>query len=264
MPSSEIVKTEAKIPILGIHVAITSYHVAVTQVFKWIEKPVGRYVCISNVHMCMEAFDDSNFRSIVNKADMVVPDGRPLLWALKLLGHSKATQVRGSDFLLNICEKAQRNNVPIGFYGASQQSLTDFMKCIREKFPKLNVSFYVSPPFTAMKNEESDKYIEKINASGTRILFVGLGCPKQERWMFTYSDKLSCVMLGVGAAFDFLSGHKKQAPRWLQRAGLEWLFRLVNDPRRLLSRYLRHNPRFIYYFFFQLIRDKRDRNRSKF
>jgi N-acetylglucosaminyldiphosphoundecaprenol N-acetyl-beta-D-mannosaminyltransferase len=122
------------------------------------------------------------------------------------------------------------------------------MSYLAKEFPTLNIACSISPPFRPLTVEEDEIYIQQINDAGVRILFVGIGCPKQENWMAAHKERLLCVMIGVGAAFDFFSGRKRHAPRWMQKAGLEWLFRLVSDPRRLWRRYLKHNPRFVWHF----------------
>lgn len=214
------------------------------------------YVCLSNVHMCMEAYDSPEFNRVVNNADLVVPDGMPLVWALKALGEESAAQVRGADLLLHTCEKAEKNGIPIGLYGGTPESLLDFTNFLKGQYPGLQISFASSPPFRQLSQEEKDRYVEKINESAARILFVGIGCPKQEKWMAEHRDKLSCVMIGVGAAFDFFSGRQKLAPRWMQRIGLEWLHRLISEPRRLWKRYLKHNPRFVFHFGKQMVKQR--------
>ena len=242
--------------ILTIPVAITSYSDSVKRIIKAAGESVGQYVCVSNVHMCMEAFDCARFNKVVNDADMVVPDGVPLVWALKALGEKDALQVRGSDLMMRLCEEAQKLSIPIGLYGGTPDNLIDLRAPLIKKFPSLKIPFYSSPPFRELSQEEKNTYIKEINATGAKILFVGIGCPKQENWMAEHRNKLSCVMLGVGAAFDFFTGRKKSAPRWMQKYGLEWAFRLADEPKRLWWRYLKHNPRFIYYFFIQWVKHK--------
>jgi N-acetylglucosaminyldiphosphoundecaprenol N-acetyl-beta-D-mannosaminyltransferase len=241
-----------KIQILKIQVNVTSYGDAVQRILKWCQDSSGRYICVSNVHMCMEAYDHSNFCKIVNEADLVVPDGVSLVWAQKLMGEKAASQVRGSDLLLKLCAEAELHEIPIGLYGGTEKSLNDFVEFIKNRFPQLIISFFSSPPFRELSREEEKNYIENINKSGISLLFLGIGCPKQEKWMAKHKSNLNCVMIGVGAAFDFFSGQKKHAPIWMQKSGLEWLFRLYSEPRRLWKRYLKHNPRFIYYLLKQI------------
>ena len=246
-------KTIKKVSILKINIDSVSYSSALKKIIARVDNHVNSYICVSNVHMCMEAFDDPFFCKVVNNADLVVPDGKPLVWAQRWLGEKTASQVRGPDLFLLVCKEAEKANIPIGLYGGTKQSLSKLMIFLEKKFPKLNIPYSYSPPFRQLTPIEDEICTKNINDSGTRIVFVGIGCPKQERWMAAHKDRLNCVMIGVGAAFDFFSGEKRQAPRWMQKAGMEWVFRLFNDPKRLWKRYLKHNPRFVYYFLKQLL-----------
>lgn len=238
-------------------VAIAAIEQATEVMFTAALEGESRYVCVANVHMCMEAFDSPEFNAVVNGADLVVPDGKPLVWGVRALGAKEAGHVRGSDLLLHLCGRAEREGVAIGLYGGTPESLVDFQTFLHGAFPKLRIAFAASPPFRPLTPEETAHYANEIQDSGARILFVGIGCPKQERWMAAHRGLLPCVMIGVGAAFDFFSGRKKHAPRWMQRVGLEWLFRLGSEPRRLWKRYLKHNPRFVYHFAKQYLQWRR-------
>ncbi|MBM7072035.1 WecB/TagA/CpsF family glycosyltransferase [Shewanella sp. 202IG2-18] len=204
----------------------------------------------------MEVFDFKDFREIVNNADLVVPDGKPLVWGQKLLGNSKAHQIRGQDLTFETCRLAEKENLSVGFYGASQETLDAMNIKLTSHYPKLNIVYSYSPPFRQLNKEEKKLLVDNLNNSGIDILFVGLGCPKQEKWMAEHKKCLKCVMLGVGAAFDFIAGNKKHAPKWMQSVGLEWLFRLLCEPTRLWKRYLKQNPRFVWYFIQQLLGKK--------
>lgn len=224
----------------------------------------GSYVCVSNVHMCMEAFDSKEFMAVVNNADLVIPDGRPIFWAQKLLGASEAQQVRGQDIMNELCRLSSVNSINIGLYGgSSDQVLEQVQVQLNKAYPGIKIVYSKSPPFRPLTAEEDNAVVTGINDSGVDILFVGIGCPKQELWMAEHKDKLTCVMLGVGAAYDFIAGSKKHAPRWMQKLGLEWLFRLLSEPQRLWKRYLKQNPRFIYYFSKQLIQHHFSGNKVK-
>lgn len=218
----------------------------------------SKYVCISNVHMCMETFDSNDYQKVINNADIVVPDGKPLVWAQKLLGHRKAEQVRGTDLTLALCEMASEKGVPVGFYGSTLDVLEKINYTLKNDFSNLNITYSFSPPFRNLLASEDKKIVDEINASNVKILFVGLGCPKQEIWMADHKDVLQCTMIGIGAAFDFIAGNKKNSTGWMQSMGLEWLFRLYSEPKRLWKRYLKHNPRFIWYFSLQLLGKKYD------
>jgi N-acetylglucosaminyldiphosphoundecaprenol N-acetyl-beta-D-mannosaminyltransferase len=192
-------------------------------------------------------------RQVVNGADLVTPDGRPLVWALRSLGVRGASQVRGTDLTQHVVAQAARENVPIGLYGGTPELLEVFGRVLKTRYPNIQVVCQIAPPFRPLTPEEDKAVTKEIVASGTRILFVGIGCPKQENWMAEHVGRIPAVMLGVGAAFDFHTGRVRQAPRWMQLAGLEWVFRLLMDPRRLWKRYAKHNPRFVWLFLMQLL-----------
>jgi N-acetylglucosaminyldiphosphoundecaprenol N-acetyl-beta-D-mannosaminyltransferase len=205
----------------------------------------------------METYDCVTLRQGANDADLVTPDGRPLLWALKALGVKDVSQVRGTDLMTHVIERATRENVPIGLYGGTPESLEILVEVLQARFPGIQIACRISPPFRPLTLEEDEAVTREIVASGARILFVGIGCPKQEKWMFEHKGRIPAVMLGVGAAFDFHAGRVRQAPRWTQAAGLEWLYRLLMDPRRLWKRYAKNNPRFAGLLFLQLLRLRR-------
>ncbi len=215
------------------------------------------YVCVSNVHMCMEAYDSSEYASIINNANLVLADGRPIYWAQKLLGYKQANQVRGQDIMHALCKVSGEKRLNIGLYGGADSGILNIVETrLSKTFPDIRIVFSYAPPFRKKTQTEEQKIIDKINDSSVDVLFVGLGCPKQEGWMAEHKDKLNCVMLGVGAAFDFIAGTKAHAPRVIQKLGLEWLFRLISEPRRLWKRYLFNNPRFVYLFIKQYIKQQ--------
>jgi len=234
--------------IVGTRVDAASANGVVEYVFRWADQRSSRYVCFCNVHMVMEGHDDKSFQAMVNDADLVTPDGVPLVWCLRLLGVPWAMRVHGPWLLPHLCEEAARRGVPVGFYGSEPGVMQDMLAALRSRAPGLQVAYQNCPPFRPLTVEEDARVVQEIRTSGARILFVGLGCPRQERWMADHKDRLPLVMLGVGAAFDFVSGHKREAPMWMQQLGLGWLFRLMAEPRRLWWRYLYHNPRFISLF----------------
>jgi N-acetylglucosaminyldiphosphoundecaprenol N-acetyl-beta-D-mannosaminyltransferase len=230
----------------------TSYEDAARRVVSWAEGRRSAYVCVASVHMVMEAFDSAPFRDVVNGADLVTPDGKPLVWALKGLGVGEASQVRGTDLTSRVVERAARERIPIGLYGGTPELLASFVEVLQARYPGVEVACKIAPPFRPLTAEEDEDVTREIVASGARIVLVGIGCPKQERWMAAHKGRIPAVMLGVGAAFDFHTGRIRQAPRWMQTAGLEWAFRLMMDPRRLWKRYAKHNPRFVALFLLQL------------
>lgn len=244
--------------ILGTRVDSTSYELATRQVVDWARRAESRYVCAANVHMLMEAHDDASFREAVGRAALVTPDGMPLVWVMRRLGVKNQQRVYGPDLTLHVARAASEQSIPIGLYGGTPQTLARLSGNLKLQYPGLHIAYAFSPPFHPMSPEEDAQATDEIIRSGARILFVGLGCPKQERWMAEHQDRIPAVMLGVGAAFDIHAGEKPQAPAWMQSAGLEWLFRLASEPRRLWRRYLYHNPRFVILVLLQLLRQNRN------
>lgn len=241
----------------------TNYNHTSNQIINWAQAGERRYVCVANVHMVMEAYKDEQFCKIVNSSDLVTPDGMPLVWGMRMLGVKNQTRVYGPTLTLKICETASENGLPVGFYGGTPNSLKNLVQNFSKRFPSLQINYCSSPPFRSLDRQEDIAVIKDINDSGIKILFVGLGCPKQERWMFDHLGRINPVMIGVGAAFDFHAGRKKQAPGWMMAIGLEWLFRLCHEPRRLWRRYLYNNPRYLYLVALQLLKNKQMRNQGQ-
>jgi len=240
--------------ILGMRVDATTYDDAALRVLRWAESRESRYVCAVAVNNAVQAHDDASYKSVMNEADLVTPDGVPLTWAMRLLGCTGQRRVYGPRLTEVVCELAELERVPVGFYGSSPEVLSSLVGRVRVRWPALNIAYSYSPPFRELTPEEDARASANIAASGARIVFVGLGSPKQDRWMAEHRGRIPAVMLGVGAAFDFISGNKPQAPSVMQRVGLEWLFRLATEPRRLWRRYLVNNPRFVGLFTLQLLR----------
>ena len=217
--------------LLGMRVDATRYAETADAIALMARKGGGGFVCAASVHNTVQALDDPEFRRVMNAADRVTPDGMPLVWALRWLGVPDAQRVYGPSLTGVVCARAQAQDLPVAFLGGAPAVLDELLQKLRARYPRLRIVFSHSPPFRALTGEEECELVAEIEASGARILFVGLGCPKQERWMAEHRASLSCVMVGVGAAFDFLAGRKRQAPDWLQRHGLEWLFRLACEPQ---------------------------------
>ncbi len=239
--------------ILNMKVSFTSYSHASDLVYEWASRHLSRYVCVAPVSTVMETYDSDLVRRVINAADLVTPDGMAVVWGLKLLGHKQTTRVYGPDLTLMLLGMAASANIPVGFYGGAPQVLDRLCEVASERFPNLRITYACSPPFRALTVEEDELVVTQIGAAEPRILFIGIGSPKQECWMAEHRGRVQCVMVGVGAAFDFLAGMKPQAPRWMMRSGMEWLFRLVTEPRRLWKRYLKQNPRFVVLFALQLL-----------
>lgn len=223
----------------------------------------SRAVCFCSVNNIIHAHDSPEFRRVMNAADLVLPDGMGVVWALRLLGCREAQRVYGPDTTLLVLEAAARDGIPVGFYGGAPATLERLVEVVRSRFAGIRIAYAWSPPFRPLTPEEDEAVTREINASGARMLFVGLGTPKQEYWMAAHRGRVRAVMLGVGAAFDFIAGTKPQAPRWMMRIGLEWLFRLCTEPRRLWRRYLINNPRFVLLVAAQLLRQRRPARRRK-
>ena len=243
--------------ILGTRVDAPTWEQALTHITAWARAGQSRYVAVANVHMIMEAYDHPDFRRVVDEADLVVPDGMPLVWMLRALGQKNQPRLYGAELTRRLCHMAAAQRLPVGFYGSTPATLARLTARLQQACPELQVVYTYSPPFRALSPQEQAAIVADIQTRGPRLLFVALGCPKQERWMAAHRGRIPAVMLGVGAAFDFLAGTKPQAPRWMQQAGLEWLFRLLTEPRRLWRRYVKHNPRFLALALRQLLRMSR-------
>lgn len=230
--------------ILGTRVDAVGLAEAADRVLAWAEAGETRMVAAANVHMLVEARDDPAFADRLARFDLVTPDGMPLVWRLRRMGHAGQERVYGPDLTLEVCARAAARGVPIGIFGGSPEALAGTRRALLDRFPELRIVHAESPPIRPARVEDAAT-LAAIRASGARILLVALGCPKQEHWVALNAPHLPMVHLAVGAAVDFLAGRVAQAPPWLQRAGLEWAFRLVADPRRLWRRYAYTNTRFV-------------------
>lgn len=196
----------------------------------------GDYFCLANIHLVMEAHKDPELKEVLNHSAGNFPDGMGVAWTLKILGYKFEGRVRGTDLMLKLCDYASKNNLKIYLYGNTEETLLKLKNILMSKFPGLIIAGYFSPPFRELTDDEDKEIIEKINESEADIIFVSLGAPKQEKWMARHKGKIKPVQLGVGAAFDFITGKVKQAPKWMQKAGLEWLYRLPQQPKKTLYR----------------------------
>jgi N-acetylglucosaminyldiphosphoundecaprenol N-acetyl-beta-D-mannosaminyltransferase len=242
--------------IISIDVDPISYSEAVTRIIGWVNGGESRSVFAANVHMLMEAHDSLEFQSVVNHADMVTPDGMPLVWAMRMKGIKNQHRIYGPTLMLHLLAAAAKEHISVGLLGSTEEVLTKLSVRFKEQYPGLNIALQIAPPFRPFSDDEDKKMVQQISGSGVHLLFVGLGCPKQEYWIDEHRGIIQSVMVGVGAAFDFHAGIVPQAPNWMQRVGLEWLFRLIQEPRRLWKRYLRNNPRFMALLFGELIKER--------
>lgn len=212
-----------------------------------LSKKSGRYIVAANVHVITEAAQNSDLKEAVNSSALTVPDGMPLVWAARQRGFHLEERVYGPDLMMTFLERTQDKKYRHFFYGSDDHSMQGLIRNLLTKFPALNICGYHCPPFRPLDKKEDEMIIRLINDAAPDILWVGLGCPKQEIWMYEHKDSLVVpLMAGVGQAFDLFAGTKRRAPRWMQKSGLEWLFRLSQEPRRLWSRYLWSNTYFIY------------------
>ncbi len=230
--------------VLGVKVAAVQLRDVVELMKQWIpNKGHPHYICVANVNSVMFAIKNQAYRHALNCADVVVPDGMPLVWIGRSRGFSLKKRVYGPDLLLAFCRLARKKGYSSFFYGGVTGTPERMVENLKTKFPELKVVGTYSPPFRPLTNEEDKQVVQMINNASPDVLWVGLGCPKQEHWMYEHKGVIKVsVMIGVGAAFDFLSGKVRQAPKWMQNMGLEWLFRLLQEPKRLSYRYLIYNP----------------------
>jgi N-acetylglucosaminyldiphosphoundecaprenol N-acetyl-beta-D-mannosaminyltransferase len=237
--------TRTRAPILDTEIDALSWDATVMRIASWARRRESRYVCLCNVHSVVTASLEAEFRDAINGADMAAPDGMPVAWALSRLGFPRQPRINGPDLMSRLCAYAAKSQTKVFFYGSSPQTLTQLENKIITAFPGIRIAGMISPPFRALSAEENDAMVKLINNSGAELLFVGLGCPKQELWMASQRGKINAVMLGVGAAFDYHAGTLQRAPGWMQRGGLEWLYRFGQEPRRLWRRYLVTNTIFV-------------------
>ncbi|MEI6429653.1 MAG: WecB/TagA/CpsF family glycosyltransferase [Pseudanabaena sp. ELA607] len=250
--------------ILSVGVDSTSYEAATAQILQWAQANGTHYVAIANVHVVMTAEANPFYREILAQADLVTSDGMPLVWGLRQLGAKNQQRVYGPDLMLFCCAALAQHSIPIFLYGATAETLHQLQINLKQRFPNLEIAGSYAPPVFGADYQIIQQQVSfdlpQIYAAGAKVIFIGLGCPKQEQWMAaaleqSVADGRSLgVMIGVGAAFDFHSGQVKQSPRWMMSSGLEWLYRLWQEPRRLWQRYFLNNPLFIIKFGWQLLR----------
>ncbi len=243
--------------VLGVNVSRVDYEQALTAIINAARKRRSFGATALAVHGVMEAYRDEAFAELINRIDLITPDGQPVRWAMNLLGARELKdRVYGPTLMLKVCERAAANELPIFLYGSTQTVLDRLSRNLQAKFPGLTVAGIQADRFRDASAAEDEQDVRTINQSGARIVLVGRGCPRQEKWIAAHLGRIQAPMFGVGAAFDFHAGTLPQAPKILQDYGLEWLFRLVNEPKRLWHRYLILNPLFVLNFSQQLIRSK--------
>jgi len=214
----------------------------------------GKFICVANVHMLVTAKTNAFLSDAISSAWLVVSDGMPLVWTLKFYRHN-AFRVAGPDLLLSLCTLSQERGSSLYFYGGTVDTIEKMERMLLKQYPGLSVAGIESPPILPDEPLLDMDLVQRVNDSGANILFVGLGCPKQELWMKKHAEYISAVQIGVGAAFDFLAGSKSRSPIWMQKIGLEWLFRLLSEPSRLWKRYLVTNCKFVWYWFLAFLKE---------
>ncbi len=236
-----------RVDVLGVGVSAIDMTAALDEIAAWIHEGERHYVCVTGVHGVMESQRDPDLKRIHNESGLTTPDGMPMVWAGRKAGAANMSRVYGPDLMLALAERAAANGWRSFFYGGKDGVPDQLVAKLQERYPAfISVGTY-SPPFRPMTPEEDEAIVERINAAQPDLVWVGLSTPKQERWMAAHVGRLTApALLGVGAAFDIHAGTLPQAPRWMQQRGLEWLYRLVREPRRLWRRYLSNNPRFVW------------------
>lgn len=235
-----------RINVLGVGISVLNLEGARKEIAEAVRARRKGYICVTGVHGVMEAQEDESFRNILNNAFLCTPDGMPMVWLGRVRGHAGMRRVYGPDLMLDLCAWSEANSCRHFFFGGAPGVAESLVEKLKARFPKLEVAGTFTPPFRLLNPAEENELREKVRAARVDILWVGLSTPKQEKFMAEYLPKLDAtLMVGVGAAFDFLSGRVKQAPRWMQRSGLEWFYRLCSEPRRLAGRYFKNNPLFV-------------------
>ncbi len=249
--------------IIKLLINIEKYEQFVAEILNLAKNKKSSYVCIANVHMTIEAYNDKNIEKIVNNANITTPDGMPLAKAIKYIYGIEQDRVAGMDLTSDIMREAQKNNLSIFVYGLTDKTLSIFINKAKKEFPKLKIKSY-SPPFRKLTDNEKNNIVKMINNYNPNFVFVGLGCPKQEKWMAEHKGKINSCMIGLGGALEVYAGVKSRAPKWMQENSLEWLYRLIQDPKRLWKRYFYTNNLFIFLFFKQFLKQKFRNNKKAY
>ncbi len=231
--------------LISIDITLGKYQTFVDSIIAFAQNKTSSYVCVANVHMLVEAYKDTAFAAIVNNADIVTPDGMPLAKGLKILYNIQQDRVAGMDLLPDLLVEAQSKQLPVFFYGGTDEMLQSTQAYLLTHYPNLKDVHFYAPPFRQLTSQEEQTIIAQINESGAGLVFVVLGCPKQEKWMSQMKGKIRACMIGIGGALPVMIGMQSRAPKWMQEYSLEWLFRLSQEPKRLFKRYLITNSIFI-------------------
>lgn len=231
--------------VLGTFIDAGDWTSFLQRLLSWAGRREQRTVCLCNVHSAVTAREDNALADALAASDLVLPDGAPIAWTLKRRGFTNQTRIAGPDLMLRLCAELEQADIGVFLFGSSNETLDKLVIRLQQRFPNLHICGALSPQYGIWTEAVENSYIEKINASGAGVIFIGLGCPRQEIWMSARKPDVCGVMLGVGAAFDFHADTIRRAPDWMQRVGLEWLHRLLSEPRRLWKRYLITNTKFL-------------------
>lgn len=234
--------------ILGVNINVMNMNDVVEYIEDNIQNLKGKYICVSNVHTTVMSYENPQYKDVQNNAILRLPDGKPLSVVQRKRGFKNASRVTGPD-LMKVLFEHSNSNLKHYFFGSTDETLSKLEYHLKLNYPKLDICGLYSPPFRKLTPKEDEEIIKKINNSGANILWVGLGAPKQENWMFEHMNKINALMIGVGAGFDYHAGNIKRAPKWMQKCSLEWLYRLMQDPKRLFGRYIKTNFKFIWLIF---------------
>ena len=247
-----------RISIIDVGIDTTSYEDTCDRIVTFAQQAKSCYIVAANVHVIMTAYWNQAYRQVLANAEIVTPDGMPLVWGLRSLGAKNQQRVYGPDLMLALCDRAVKEHLSIYLFGATSNTLDKLEQNLKAKFSELVIAGKHAPPYIEICSSKFDSQltddVQLISKSGAEIVFVALGCPKQEFWMSKAQTELPAVMIGVGAAFDFHSGQIQQAPRWMMKSGLEWLYRFSQEPKRLWQRYLINNPCFVILFAMHYLR----------
>ena len=242
-----------KIEVTDVPITALSLKEQVEQMVVWANERTSKIVCVANVHMLIESRNNPKLRKALDNAHLVTPDGMPLVWVMRSLGARSQERVAGMDLFKSTCQRCAEESIPIYLLGSTKSVLEKMVNRLKTDFPRLIVAGAESPPFRKLSQEEEKETIDKINSSGAGLTFVALGCPKQEDWMLQHYNQVNAVMVGVGAVFPVYAGDRKHAPKWIQENGLEWFYRLSQEPKRLFGRYASTIPPFIYFALKQIV-----------
>ncbi len=255
--TSSLVSLKKKPPtqtVIGFPISILSFDDQVSTIVQWACARLSKVVCVANVHMLMEGYWHSEFAEVLTGADLLTPDGMPLAWMTSLMNRQRQERVAGMELMQGLCERSQSEKVSIFFLGSTPEMLSKIQQKLGQDYPDLQIAGMVSPPFRALSAKEDKAIVDEINASGAGLVFVSLGCPKQEHWMHQHRGQVQATMVGLGGAFSVYAGEKQWAPAWVRKYGMEWCYRLMQEPGRLWKRYASTIPPFLWLAFKQIVK----------